>query len=98
MAHFAELDENDIVLRVLVIADEDAADENGVESEAVGIAFCKRLFGDETRWLQTSYNSNMRGMYACVGYPYDPVNDVFTGPPEIHFTYDQPVEAPEENP
>ena len=47
MAHFAEIDSNldNVVLRVLVIGNEDILDENGEESEALGIAFCKSLFG-----------------------------------------------------
>ena len=80
MAHFAELDENDIVLRVIVIANEDIM-LNGVEDEATGIAFCQSLLGPDTRWAQTSYNNNMRGRYAGAGYWFDRQNDVFTVPP-----------------
>lgn len=85
MAHFAELDENNVVLRVIVVANEDTQTPEGVEDESIGIAFCKRLMGENTCWLQTSYNANFRGQYAAVGCPYDPVNDVFTGPPRVHF-------------
>ena len=51
MAHFAELDANNIVLRVIAISDSDAPNENA------GIAFCKSLYGDSTIWKQTSYNT-----------------------------------------
>jgi hypothetical protein len=51
MAHFAQLDENNVITRVIVVANEELLD-NGVESEAKGIAFCKALLGGE--WVQTS--------------------------------------------
>ena len=77
MAHFAQLDENNVVLQVLVIANEDASDENGNESEAIGVEFCKSLFGSDTIWKQTSYNNNFRLKYASVGGFYDPERDAF---------------------
>ena len=57
MAHFAQLNENNEVIAVNVIADSDCQDSDGNESEAVGIAFCKTLWGADTTWLQTSYNT-----------------------------------------
>ena len=77
MAHFAELDENDLVLRVVVISDSDIRDENGNESEEIGIEFCKRLWGENTRWVQTSYNANIRKNYAGIGDKFDRVKDGF---------------------
>ena len=79
MAHFAQLDENNIVLQVIVVHNNELLD-NGVESEAKGIAFCQSLFGANTIWKQTSYNANFRGTYAGIGYTYDPINDVFVKP------------------
>lgn len=79
MAHFAELDENNIVLRVIVVSNEMLL-ENGQESEAKGIAFCKQLFGEDTNWAQTSYNGNFRKHYACRGDTYDPQKDGFISP------------------
>lgn len=76
MAHFAELDENNIVIQVIVIDNNDCLDENGQESEAKGIEFCQNLLGGN-KWIQTSYNHNFRGLYAGVGYKYDEENDVF---------------------
>lgn len=70
MAHFAQLDENDIVLRVVVIANSDIM-KDGVEDEATGIAFCQSLFGADTLWAQTSYNGNFRVRYAGIGYTFD---------------------------
>ena len=75
MAHFAELDNQNIVLRVLVIANTDTSDENGNEQEEIGIAFCQRLFGGN--WKQTSYNGKIRKNYAGIGYTYDAVRDAF---------------------
>jgi hypothetical protein len=77
MAHFAELDENNVVLRVVVVADEEATDVNGVESEELGIAFCRRLYGVNTRWKQTSYNGNIRKRYAGIGHVYNETLDAF---------------------
>jgi hypothetical protein len=78
MAHFAELDENNIVLRVIVVATKDNSDANGVEKEYIGAAFCERLFGGT--WKQTSYNNNMRVRYAGIGYTYDETLDAFIPP------------------
>ena len=70
MAHFAQLDENNVVTQVIVVANSDTADVNGVESENIGVAFCQSLLGAETNWKQTSYNGNMRGNYAGIGMKY----------------------------
>ena len=70
MAHFAQLDENNVVTQVIVVGNSDTADVNGVESENIGVAFCQSLLGAETNWKQTSYNANMRGNYAGIGMKY----------------------------
>lgn len=80
MAHFAELDSNKTVLRVLVVSNDDITDENGQEQEQLGITFLQNLLGEDTKWVQTSYNSNFRGTYAGIGYSYDEENDVFVPP------------------
>ena len=82
MAHFAQLDDNDTVLTVIVIADTDCLDGPN-ESEAVGISFCQSLYGTDTRWLQTSYNGNIRGKYASIGGKYYSVKDVFEDADDI---------------
>jgi len=88
MAHFAELDESGNVLRVIVVNNSDCGDLPFPESEPVGVAFCKMLFGEDTNWLQTSYNSNFRGQYAGRGCKYDSANDVFVPPqPFPSWTY-----------
>lgn len=80
MAHFAELNDSNIVQRVIAIGNADCLDGDGNESEAVGIAFCKNLFGDSSIWKQTSYNKNIRANYAGIGYTYDSTNNVFISP------------------
>jgi hypothetical protein len=79
MAHFAQLDENNKVLQVIVVANEELM-ENGAESEHKGIAFCKTLLGADTNWVQTSYNATIRKNYAGIGYLYDPIRDAFIPP------------------
>ena len=70
MAHFAQLDGNNVVTQVIVVSNDDTSDSNGVEVESIGVAFCQKLLGAETNWKQTSYNGNMRGNYAGIGYTY----------------------------
>ena len=78
MAHFAEIDENNSVQRVIVVHNNELLDENGEEKEALGVAFCKNLLGGT--WLQTSYNKNMRKNFAGIGFTYDSVRDAFIPP------------------
>lgn len=80
MAHFAELDQNNLVLRVIVVRNEDILDDQGQESESIGVEFCQQLFGTDTRWIQTSYNGNIRKNYAGIEYTYDPNRDAFIPP------------------
>jgi hypothetical protein len=76
MAHFAKLDENNLVLAVHVVNNSDILDSNGQESEEVGIAFLTKVHGWPL-WKQTSYNNSFRKNYAGPGSTYDPVRDVF---------------------
>ena len=73
MAHFARLNDKNIVETVIVVNDNDVKDGNGDEVESVGIAFCEGLTGGGT-WKQTSYNANhghgKRGNYAGIGMTY----------------------------
>lgn len=78
MAHFAELDANNVVLRVIVVGNKDTADATGVEKEHIGAAFCERLLGG--RWVQTSYNANIRKNYAGIGYTFNESIDAFVPP------------------
>ena len=78
MAHFAEIGEDNIVLRVIVVSNDDCKDAEGDESEAVGAEFCRNLLGGT--WKQTSYNGNMRARYAGVGYTYNSALDAYIAP------------------
>ena len=70
MAHFAKLDANNVVEQVIVVSNDDIKDNTGTEVESIGIAFCQKLFGADTNWKKTSYNSNFRGNYAGLGATY----------------------------
>ena len=93
MAHFAELDSNNVVLRVIVINDVDLLGTDGIESEALGIAKCKQYLGEEGNWIQTSYNTQggvhlggktpIRKNYAGIGYTYDSTKNAFINPKPI---------------
>ena len=77
MAHFAQL-ENNVVTQVIVVSNKDTSNEQGVEDENIGIAFCSNLLGGT--WKQTSYNGNIRKNYAGVGYTYDEGRNAFIAP------------------
>lgn len=104
MAHFAELDENNIVKRVLVIRDLDTTNQNGQEDESVGVSFLQNLYGQNTIWKQTSYNNKIRHKYAGVGYTYREDLNVFISPSpyaswilnETTFEWDPPIPKPDD--
>jgi hypothetical protein len=75
MAHFARIQDN-IVREVIVINNEVLENKDFPESEPIGIAFCKSLYGKDTEWLQTSYNATFRGKYAGAGDKWDGTNFV----------------------
>lgn len=83
MAHFAQLDENNKVIRVIVVGNEFTTNDAGIEIEQLGIDFCKKLTGNDTTWIQTSYNHNFRKNFAGPGHTYDPVLDAFI-PEKMH--------------
>jgi hypothetical protein len=71
MSHFAELDENNKVIRVLVGDNNDPAGDEGYQW------FIDNLGGT---WVKTSYNGNIRYNYAAAGFTYDPIDDAFIAP------------------
>jgi hypothetical protein len=75
MAHFAKLNENNVVIAVHVV-NNDIITINGVESEELGIAFLTGLHG-HSLWKQTSYSSSFRKNYAGVGYTFDELRNAF---------------------
>lgn len=81
MAHFAEIDSNNIVVRVLVV-------DNSLEHR--GAEFLSNDLGLGGTWIQTSYNNNIRKNYAGIGYTYDAVRDAFIAPkPENAIGFDE---------
>jgi hypothetical protein len=79
MAHFAKIDENNVVTQVIVVDNKDITDPfTGQEDEILGIAFCKKLLGG--KWVQTSYNSSIRKRYAGIGYQFSKELDTFIPP------------------
>ena len=99
MAHFAKLDENDIVEKVVVVGNDvptaaGPLGENDMHSD--GESYCQNLFKGGV-WKQTSYNNNFRKQYAGVGYTYDSVKDKFIRPqpyPSWTLNADDDWEAP----
>lgn len=80
MAHFAKLDENNVVLEVNSVHNNELLDENGQESEQKGIEFLIAWSGGYTNWKQTSYNGSIRKNYAGIGFAYDANRDAFIPP------------------
>jgi hypothetical protein len=80
MAYFAQLDENNVVLQVIAVVNDVIKDESGIEQESLGISFCKELYGQDTNWVQTSYNNSIRGVFASIDYTYDASLDRFIPP------------------
>jgi hypothetical protein len=101
MAHFAEINEEGIVLRVTVVNDSDTATSLGEEVESIGAEFCNKLLGGE--WVQTSYNGNFRFRYAGKGYQFDKSRDAFIRPQpypswkldELSVEWEAPVPYPD---
>jgi hypothetical protein len=101
VAYFAELDQNNIVQRVISVDNNMLLDSSGIESELVGVAYCTSLFGESTVWIQTSYNTSegehgfgktpLRKNYAGIGMIYDPVRDAFYAPkpPGDYWLFDE---------
>ena len=94
MAHFARIDENNIVQEVLVV-------DNSLEHR--GEDFLANELGLDGRWIQTSYNGNFRKQYAGYGFYYDETKDIFVQPqPYPSWTLDSnsdwqaPTERPDE--
>jgi len=84
MAHFAKLNSENIVITVVSVVNEVLKDSNGVEQEAIGIEFLRKLYNEPNAiWKQTSYNNRIRKNYAGIGYRYDEQEDAFIPPQPI---------------
>jgi len=91
MAHFAQLDENNVVINVIVVDNKDIIDPHtGQEDEILGIAFCKKLLSGN--WIQTSYNGNLRKRFAAIGHTYNQELDAFI-PPKLYDSWVLNVET-----
>jgi hypothetical protein len=77
MAHFAKLDENNIVETVITFSNKEVEENGGDQSVEAENFVAARHPGT---WKQTSYNSNFRQRYAGIGYSYDAAKDVFIAP------------------
>lgn len=80
MAYFAQLDFNNIVMQVVAVDDEVIGEATYPESEQIGIDFLQSLFGDQTKWKQTSPTGEFRRMYAFVSGTYRLDLDIFVPP------------------
>lgn len=80
MAHFAKLDDNNVVLEINVVSNDALDNLPYPQSEAKGIVFLANWSGGYTNWKQTSYNANFRKNYAGVNYTYDATLDAFIAP------------------
>ena len=82
MAHFAEIDENGKVLRVVVGCNQEVNSHGGDQSEEAALDFGNRvpLSKNGVKWIQTSYNRNFRKNYAGAGFTYDSNRDAFIAP------------------
>lgn len=104
MAHFASLNSDNIVTDVIAVDNTVITDDQGQEQEALGIKFCQNLFGDDTQWVQTSYNNNFRKRYAGIGFKYEADLDAFIPPKpypswlfnEDTLDWDPPVPMPDD--
>jgi hypothetical protein len=82
MAHFAKINESNLVEWVIVVSNDDCGGGDFPESEPIGQEFIARC-GLNGRWLQTSYHANFRALYAGIGYTYDPDLDEFVAPASL---------------
>jgi hypothetical protein len=90
MAHFAEIDANNKVKRVIVVSNSDCGGGTYPGSDPIGAAFCNNLLGGT--WKQTSYNSNFRKRYAGKGFEFDATNDCFW-PPQPYASWSKNTET-----
>lgn len=80
MAHFAQLNNENIVINVIVVNNNVVNNLDFPKSEPYGVDFCKSLYGQDTIWKQTSYNASFRKNFAGGNFSYDSVRDAFIPP------------------
>ena len=90
--HFAQLDENNVVMRVGVFNANNALDENGNYQESLAIAWYKTTFGNHTNWVESSKTHSFRTRAAAKGYTYNSSLDAFITPkPYASWTLDSTI-------
>jgi|TARA_R100001530_G_scaffold136289_1_gene116236 hypothetical protein len=96
MAHFASINSDKIVRRVVVIGN-DEVDANGGDQSAQAAEYVRTVvpfIKDEVQWVQTSYNRNFRVNYAMAGGKYEESSDMFITPPSFpSWTYDDSLKT-----
>lgn len=99
MAHFAKLNENNIVIDIVVVNNNVLDPKN---EEKSGINFLNTLFNSEQKWVQTSYNNKFRKQYATIGSRYDENSDIFILPQPFNswtldhnYDWQPPIPRPE---
>jgi hypothetical protein len=93
MAHFAKLNENNIVLDIIVVSNETLNNTEFPESEALGVAFLTEWSGGHAQWKQTSFNSNFRKRYAAIDGSWNPQLSIFIHPsPHASWVLDENTE------
>jgi hypothetical protein len=101
MANFAELDENNFVIKVHYCSNDTLVDENGECCDEIGYHRCSEVCG-HNKFVQTSFNNNIRGRFAGIGYFYDESLDIFVPPQPYNnwildaetATWNPPIEKP----
>lgn len=103
MAHFAKINDSNLVTDVIVIHNNELLDENNVEQESLGISFAKTILGDG-KYVQTSYNDAFRNQFAGIGFIWDSDNDVFYEPSpypswslDSNYNWQSPVPRPQDS-
>lgn len=103
MAHFAKINDSNLVTDVIVIHNNELLDENNVEQESLGAAFAKTILGDG-KYIQTSYNDAFRNQFAGIGFTWDSDNDVFYEPSpypswvlDSNYNWQAPVSRPQDS-
>jgi len=88
MAYFAKL-EGDLVTEVQRVDNENCLNDSNVEQESIGIAYLQGIFGQNTQWVQSSFNNNIRKRHASIGDTYSSSLDMFITPqPYASWTLD----------
>ena len=79
--YFAQIDDSNIVQRVIVVSDNDCVDSNNEHNEEVGIAFCKFLVQDpSSKWKESFKDGSQRKRAAGIGFEYDSTRDAYIPP------------------